>query len=108
MFFNRLVNLSAALVVPDPFHSWEQIQGQNPRHMAAGYTASTSTPTSGRLNVDEMLNRPHDAYKVISFNKDQENLLTHDIPSAVFWNDFGAGKNITGNQSCPGLVFIPF
>jgi hypothetical protein len=96
MFFNRLVILSAVKVVPDPYHSWEQIQGHNSRHMAAGHTASTSRSTSGRLNVNDLLNRPHDAYKVISFNKDQENLLSNDIPSVVFWNDFGAGNILRG------------
>ena len=100
-FFNRLVNLSAVRVVPDPFHTWDQILGNNPRHMAAGYTSATPPSKPGRLNVDEILNRPHDAYKIISFNKDQENLLSHDIPSAIFLNDFGAGKTTKGNCSIP-------
>ena len=99
MFFNRLVNLSLVRVVPDPFLSWEQIQGQNPRHMAAGYTSSTPPSTLGRLTVDDLINRPHDAYKVIAFNKDQENLLSNNIPSTIFWNDFGAGKIIMKNDA---------
>ena len=45
-----------------------------------------------------MLNRHHDAYKVISLNKDQEDLLSDDIPRAVFFNDFGAGKIMKENQ----------
>jgi hypothetical protein len=106
-FFNRLVSLSAVRVLPDPFGAWEQIQGQNPHHMAAGYTSSPPPSTSGPLDVEEMLNRPHGAYKVISLNEGQENLLCHDIPSAVFWNDFGAGKNITENLNCPRLIFSP-
>ena len=91
-YFNRLVNLSAVRVLPDPFRSWEQIQGQNPRHMASGYTIATPLSTSGLLSVKNLLNRPHDAYKVISFNKDQETLLSNDIPFVVFYNDFGAGE----------------
>ena len=61
--------------------------------MAAGYTSGTHPSTSGISNASDLINRPHDAYKVISFNKDQENLLSNDIPFAVFWNDFGAGRN---------------
>ena len=110
-FSNRLVNLSAVRVIPDPLHSWEQIQGQNPRHMAAGYTYSKPPSTHGRLNVDDQLNRPHDAYKVIAFNKDQENLLSNRIPSAIFWNDFGSGKIISRSNTflCSffGLLSIP-
>ena len=91
--------MSAVRLIPDPSRAWEQIQGQNHhQHMAAGYTPSASSPTSGRLDVEEMLNRPHDAYKVISLNNDQENLLSRDIPSVAFLNDFGAGKNIAENQ----------
>ena len=105
MFFNRLVNLSAVRVIPDPFHSWEQIQGHNPRHMSAGYTSSTPTSTPGLLNISDLLNRPHDAYKVISLNKGQENLLSNDIPFVVFWNDFGAG-NISKKTDTPHPLIL--
>ena len=90
-------------VVPDPFHSWEQIQGHNPRHMAAGYTPPS---TSDQLDVEGILNRPHDAYKVISLSKGQENLLSYGVPSVVFWNDFGAGKNIKINNTFTPIYFF--
>ena len=89
MFFNRLINLSAVRVCPDPFRSWEQIQGANPRHMAAGHTPAKPPPTS----AEDLLNRPHDAYKVISLNKEQDYFLSSDFfPFVVFINDFGSGK----------------
>ena len=41
LMFNRLVCLSSVRVVPDPFQTWTQIQGNNPRHMSAGHTTAT-------------------------------------------------------------------
>jgi len=92
IFYNRMVNLSKVRVMPDTFKTWEQIQGQNPHHMAAGYTAASapSAPLSG--DVEDLLQRPHDAFKVIALNDDQEALLFEDIQLVVFFNDFGAGK----------------
>lgn len=90
LFFNRLVNLSAVRVVPDPFHTWVQIQGDNPRHMSAGYT---KTKCRGTIDVKDALKLPHDAYKVLYFNKDQQALLTTDELNVVFFCDFGSGKS---------------
>ena len=79
-------------VHPDPFQTWTQIQGNNPRHASAGYTSAASPSTSGQLTAEELLQRPHDAYKVLCLNEDQEALLSNDIPFLIFLNDFGAGK----------------
>ena len=38
LFFNRQVCMSSVKVVPDPFHTWMQIQGNDLHHMAAGMT----------------------------------------------------------------------
>ena len=92
MFYNRIVNLSKVRVLPDVFKSWEQIQGDNLRHMAAGYTEAFKSSTPGYKDVEDILQRPHDAYKVIAFNDDQESLLFEDIQFALFLNDFGAGE----------------
>ena len=96
-FFHRLVCLSSVRVVPDPFYTWTQIQGSNPRHMSAGHTTATSTAraqnSSPNFHVKDILNRSHDAYKVLFFNKDQISLLSTDkLLHALFICDFGAGK----------------
>jgi hypothetical protein len=92
MFYNRMINLSKVRVIPDTFKCWETIQGQNSHHMAAGYTAASPPSVSLRENVEDLLQQPHNAYKVIALNDDQECLLFEDIQLAVFLNDFGSGK----------------
>ena len=97
LFFFRLVCLSSVRLVPDPFHTWTQIQGKNPHHMAAGFTKvelkTTDHSTLGANNVAMILKEAHHAYKMLFFNKDQMALLTtNEFPSALFLCDFGAGK----------------
>ena len=92
MFYNRMINLSKVRVIPDTFNTWKQIQGQNTHHMAAGHTKASSPSAPLRENFKELSLRPHDAYKVIALNDDQESLLLEDIQYAVFFNDFGSGK----------------
>ena len=83
LFFHRLINLSSVRVVPDPFHTWSQIQGNNPHHMAAGHTEA---PASHAIDVEDALKRAHDAFKVLFFNRDQQALLTSDaFHSMVFF-----------------------
>ena len=99
LLFNRLVCLSSVRLVPDPFHTWTQIQGDNPRHMSAGHTTADPVARTSHLsaNVDmkDVLNRSHDAYKVLFFNKDQMSLLAADnLFHAIFMSDFGSGKLI--------------
>ena len=96
-FFYRLVCLSSVRVVPDPFHTWAQIQGRNTHHMTAGHTEASADEIamakSGDVDVDTLLKSPHSAFKTLFFNKDQKALLTTDkYPYAVFLCDFGAGK----------------
>ena len=97
--FNRLVCLSSVRVVPDPFHTWTQIQGNNPHHMSAGHAKATPDTraqfTSGNIVVKDVLNRSHDAYKVLFFNWDQVSLLAADnLLHVLFMNDFGAGNSM--------------
>ena len=99
LFFNRMVCLSSVRVVPDPFHTWTQIQGNNPHHMSAGHTradqGALNQHSSGGVDVKDVLNRSHDAYKVLIFNKDQMALLTTDkIPFVFFMCDFGSGNQM--------------
>ena len=90
LFFHRLVCMSSVRIVPDPFHTWEQIQGDNPRQMAAGHTTTSAT---GAIEVGDALNCSHNAFKVLFFNKDQQALLTTDnFRYLLFFCDLGAGK----------------
>ena len=96
-FFYRLICLSSVRVVPDPFHTWAQIQGRDDHHMTAGHTEATADEiamaTSGDVDVETILKSSHSAFKTLFFNKDQQALLTTDkYPYAVFLCDFGAGK----------------
>ena len=97
-FFNRVVCMSAVRVVPDPFHTWAQVQGNKQQlHMAAGHTQATlgvyTKAVSDDLDVEEVLKAAHSAYKILFFNKDQMALLTTgNFPSLIFMCDFGAGN----------------
>ena len=97
LFFNRLVCMSSVKVVADPFHTWPQVQGINPHHMAAGHTKAEPTvyDKAGAevLEVEHAIKRAHDAFKILFFNKDQMSLLTTDkFPNVLFLCDFGAGN----------------
>ena len=97
LFFNRLVCLSSIKIVPDPFQTWERIQGSNTHHMAAGHTRATeeekNMAQSGDLDINAILKFSHNAFKTLFFNKDQQALLTTDtFPHVIFFCDFGAGK----------------
>ena len=99
LIFNRLVCLSSIRVVPDPFHTWKQIQGNNPHHMSAGHTIASSDAqaqySSGNVDVKDVLNCSHDAYKVLFFNRDQTSLLAADnFFHVLFMCDFGAGNSM--------------
>ena len=99
LFFHRLVCLSSVRVVPDPFHTWSQIQGNNPHHMSAGHTKANQDArihySTGIVDIENILHRSHDAYKVLFFNKDQYSLLMADtLHHVVFICDFGSGSSI--------------
>ena len=98
-FFFRLVCLSSVRAVPDPFHTWSQIDGHKQHHMAAGHTKAKQEAHDNAVsicpNVGELLQEVHHAYKILFFNKDQIALLTTDkFPFAIFMCDFGAGSEI--------------
>ena len=91
-----MICLSSVRVVPDPFHTWLQIQGRDDHHMTAGHTEATADEItkviSGDVDIEKVLKSPHTAFKTLFFNKDQQPLLTTDTyPYAVFLCDFGAG-----------------
>ena len=97
LMFNRLVCLSSVRVVPDPFHTWTQIQGSNSHHMSAGHTTATPDAqaqyASCSESIKDVLNRSNDAYKVLFFNRDQISLLAADsFVNVLFMCDFGAGN----------------
>ena len=97
LFFNRLVCMSSVKVVADPFHTWPQVQGINPHHMAAGHTKASQNikdkGSLGDIEFSDILKATHHAYKTLFFTKDQMAILTTDnFPSAIFLCDFGAGN----------------
>lgn len=91
--------MSAVRVVPNPFHTGAQVQGNKQQlHMAAGHTQATSgvykKAVSDDLDVEEVFKAAHSAYKILFFSKDQMALLTTDnFPFLIFMCDFGAGKH---------------
>ena len=99
LFFNRVVCMSSVKVLPDKFHTWEQVQGKNHHSIAAGLTKvkeeHDSNDISEGFDVGHALKSAHHAYKVLFLNKDQMALLTTStVPSAVFICDFGAGNYV--------------
>ena len=90
VLFNRYINLSRiGLQKTTPPRSWEQVQGSNTSYISAGYTnPSTSNP----IGFKDAQNRPLDAFKILCYEPDQEELLTTMIPRIVFLCDFGSGK----------------
>ena len=99
LFFNRLVCMSSVKVVPDPFHTWAQVQGNDLHPMSAGMTKAEQfvhdKAAKEGLDLEDALKASHHAYKVLFFNKDQMSLLTSDCsPHVIFLCDFGAGKFI--------------
>ena len=71
-FFYRLICLSSVRVVPDPFHTWAQIQGRDDHHMTAGHTEATADEitmaTSGDVDIEKLLRSPHTAFKTLFFS----------------------------------------
>ena len=97
LIFNRLVCISSLKVVPDPFNTWTQVEGNTSYHMSAGLTnveqAIRDKAASEGLEFEDAMKAAHHAYKVLFFNKDQMAILTTDsVPHAIFMCDFGAGK----------------
>ena len=96
-FFNRVVCMSSVKVIPDPFHTWAQVQGNRQHHMAAGHTTASQDvkdkASFDNLEFSDVLKDTHHAYKTLFFTKDQMAILTSDnFPSAIFLCDFGAGN----------------
>ena len=93
LFFHRLVNLSATRIVPGPFDTWSQVEGNNTYHMSGGYTTTTAR---GAVSVEDALPIAHNAYKVLYFNRDQQSLLTNNaLRYVLFFCDFGSGRKPT-------------
>ena len=99
LFFHRLVCLSSVRVVPDPFHTWDQIQGDNSLHISAGHTRAGpkfhNQQSYDCVDVGHRLHGSLDAYKVLFFNNDQWSLLAADnLHRVLFMCDYGAGNQM--------------
>ena len=89
--------MASVKVIPDPFHTWAQVQGNNHCHMAAGHTKASrdikEKAALENLEFADVLKASHHAYKTLFFTKDQMAILTTDnFPYAIFLCDFGAGN----------------
>ena len=93
ILFNRYINLSR-IGLQKVIHpkAWEQVQGSNPSYISAGYTsAQTSAASINKMGFKEAQNRPNDAFKILCYEPDQEDLLKSIITRMIFLCDFGAG-----------------
>ena len=98
ILFNRYVNLSSiGLQKVASSKVWTQIQGEGSPCISAGYTSAPKGRTSDELQLfDNVQERPHDAFKVLFYNPDQEMLLATDcLFRIVFLCDYGAGRYST-------------
>ena len=94
ILFNRYVNLSSIGLQKVPSSTaWTQIEGRGSPYISAGYTSAPQGCTPDELlEFDDVQTRPHDAFKVLFYNPDQELLLTSDsLYRIVFLCDYGAG-----------------
>ena len=94
ILFNRYINLSRIglqkVTVPS---TWEQILGLDNRFISAGYTgAPVGASSNDLLGFKNAKNRPTDAFKILCFEPDQEEILTANIPRMIFLCDFGSGN----------------
>ena len=93
ILFNRYINLSRIglqkVTLPS---TWEHIQGSNAPYISAGYTSAPAGSSSNDLlGFKNAKTRPTDAFKVLCFEPDQQEILTTVIPRIVFLCDFGSG-----------------
>lgn len=84
-------------------------QGDNHRPISAGHTTADPVAEAQCLlshgDIKDFLNRPHDAYKVLFFNKDQLSILaTDNLLRAIFMSDFGSGKFIRNTEVGRGMI----
>ena len=77
MLYSQLVNLSEVHVIPKATKTWDQIRGQALRDMTEDLTKTLQPSSQRHPNVGDILQYPHDAYKVIVFNDDQQSLLVN-------------------------------
>ena len=89
ILFNRYINLSRIGLQKAAFpKSWMQVQG-NSSYISAGYTYA---PSNDSISFKDAQNRPIDAFKILCYEPDQEDLLTSVLPRIIFLCDFGSGK----------------
>ena len=93
--FNRIINFSSLRKQKIVDKSWEQVYGEYFRSRGAiggGWTPA-DTRFCTKLRFENVINRPHDIYKILYFNPDQLALLTtKELLHVVFFSDFGSGN----------------
>ena len=78
--------------------AWNQIQGQqNVINLSSGWTKCNSDFLPGDITFPRVIDRPHDIFKSIYFNRDQLIVLLNYLPFVLFAADYSAGKLIQFN-----------
>ena len=74
-------------------NAWAQIQGKpESMFLSAGWTQPTKDLIEEELRIENVINLPHDCFKLIYFNKDQLALLYNRNQFVIFATDYGGGK----------------
>ena len=73
-------------------NAWAQIQGKpESMFLSAGWTQPTKDLIEEELRIENVINLPHDCFKLIYFNKDQLALLYNRNQFVIFATDYGGG-----------------
>ena len=72
---------------------WKQIQGQQTTiSLSAGWTKADKELTAEDLRFENVVDLPHDIFKLIYFNQDQLVVLLNHLQFVIFASDYSAGK----------------
>ena len=79
---------------PDSSISWRQIQGSDKDHvsLSAGWTKSQSYIEPKDMTFRKILHQPHNIYKLLYYNVEQQHILSNKLRLVILKADFGAGK----------------
>ena len=74
--------------------AWNQIEGKNKDilDISAGWTKADTDLLLEDIVFQNVINRPHDIYKSIYWNKEQLVVLLNHCPYVIFAADYSAGK----------------
>jgi len=78
---------------PDCSSAWRQIQGSEKDRvsLSGGWTKSESEIAPNEMTFKKILTQPHNIYKLVYYNVDQQHILSNRLTLVVLKGDFGAG-----------------